>query len=57
MTKKQFLILLFIFIPFFSKEKNTSLKTNVKYEIKSPSFRLMGDLYFDFHHKDKFVKN
>ena len=33
------------------------LRANVKYEIKSPSFRLMGDLYFDFHHKDKFVKN
>ena len=33
------------------------LKANVEYEIKSPSFRLMGNLYYDFHHKDKFVKS
>lgn len=33
------------------------LKANVEYEIKSPSFRLMGHLSYDFHHKEKFVKN
>jgi hypothetical protein len=33
------------------------IKANVEYEIKSPSFRLMGNLYYDFHHKDKFVKS
>ena len=34
-----------------------NLKANVEYEIESPSFRLMGNLYYDFHHKDKFVKS
>jgi hypothetical protein len=33
------------------------LIANVEYEIESPSFRLMGNLYFDFHHKERFVKN
>ena len=33
------------------------LKANVAYEIKSPSFRLMGNLYYDFHHKEKFIKS
>ena len=33
------------------------LKANVEYEIKSPSFRLMGNLYYDFHNKGKFVKS
>jgi hypothetical protein len=32
------------------------LKANIEYEIESPSFRLMGNLYYDFHNKDKFVK-
>lgn len=39
------------------KRIGNDLIANVKYEIKSPSFRLMGDLYFDFHHKDKFIKD
>lgn len=33
------------------------LKANVEYEIKSPSFRLMGNLYYDFHNKEKFIKS
>jgi hypothetical protein len=33
------------------------LKANVEFEIESPSFRLMGNLYYDFHHKEKFVKS
>jgi hypothetical protein len=33
------------------------LVANVQFEIKSPSFRLMGHLSYDFHHKEKFVKN
>lgn len=33
------------------------LKANVEYEIESPSFRLMGDLHYDFHHKEKFIKS
>ena len=33
------------------------LKANVEYEIESPSFRLMGWLYYDFHNKEKFVKS
>lgn len=33
------------------------LKANVEYEVESPSFRLMGNLYYDFHNKEKFVKN
>lgn len=32
------------------------LIANVEYEIESPSFRLMGNLYYDFHNKEKFVK-
>lgn len=39
------------------KSIGDDLISNVNYEIKSPSFRLMGELYFDFHHKDKFVKD
>jgi hypothetical protein len=33
------------------------LKANVEYEIESPSFRLMGYLHYDFHHKEKFIKS
>ena len=33
------------------------LKANVEYEVESPSFRLMGNLQYDFHNKEKFVKN
>jgi hypothetical protein len=38
----------------FSKD---DLKANVEYEVESPSFRLMGNLQYDFHNKEKFVKN
>jgi hypothetical protein len=33
------------------------LKANVEYEIEFSSFRLMGNLYYDFHNKEKFVKS
>jgi hypothetical protein len=33
------------------------LKANVEYEIESPSFRLMGNLYYDFHNMERFFKS